>query len=331
MKKLYYSTFVQGLEKPIEAMLHKEGGVAVERIVPGAALYKSVKEPTLPFVHQTFSVLFQMKPVKDVNEAIRKLLATGTWLDRFPYEETEGKRFRVVTAMGDKLVAANMRYVDMLEKAISDNTGMRTYREKPDVELWVLCRPEAAYFLWRIGKHAVTRQEGQLRSDVCAVVSFLSRCGAKNAAILGCTNTTLPYAMKAGGVRALTCVCPDRNNAKLIEGKMRGVRVCEGSSGYTDLADGSQDAVVLHLPVKAEKTPNLESDLRSALFEARRILDEEGRLIVIASLAHAESTLRKTQGVRVLGRYDLVLSGQKSAIWVMVPKNEDKEESLMHS
>jgi len=31
----------------------------------------------------------------------------------------------------------------------------------------------------------------------------------------------------------------------------------------------------------------------------------------------------------MLGRYDLTLSGQKSAIWVMMPKNEENEESLM--
>lgn len=326
MKKLYFSTFVQGLEKPVEAMLRKEGGVAVERVVPGAALYRSVREPAMPFVHQTFSVLFQMKPVADVNDAIKRLMATGSWLDRFPYEDTEGKRFRIVTAMGDKLVSANMRYVDMLEKAICENTGMRTYREKPDVELWVLCRPEAAYFLWRMGKQSATRQEGQLRTDVCAVVSFLSQCGAKNAAILGCTNASLPYALKAGGARSLTCICPDRSSAKMIEGKIRGVRVSEGSSGYTDLADGSQQAVVLHLPVKAEKTTRLEADLRNTLFEARRILAEDGRLIVVASLAHAESTLRKTQGVRMLARYDLMLSGQKSAIWMMTTKPSDMAE-----
>lgn len=327
MKKQYFSTFVQGLEKPIEAMLRKEGGVAVERIVPGAAIYKSVREPNISFLHQTFQVLFQMKPVADVNDAIKRLMSNGAWLDRFPYEETEGKRFRVVTAMGDKLVAANMRFVDMLEKAISENTGMRTYREKPDVELWILCRPEAAYFLWRIGKHSNSRQEGQLRPDVCAVVSFLSQCGAKNAAILGCTTTTLPMALKAGGVRTLTCICPDRNSAKLLESKVHGIRVSEGSSGYTDLADRSQSSVILHLPVKAEKTPRLESDLRNALFEARRILTDEGRLIVIGSLAHAESTLRKTQGIRMLARYDLTLSGQKSAIWLMTLKPVDLEEA----
>ena len=204
---------------------------------------------------------------------------------------------------------------------------MRTYREKPDVELWILCRPEAAYFLWRIGKHSNSRQEGQLRPDVCAVVSFLSQCGAKNAAILGCTTTTLPMALKAGGVRTLTCICPDRNSAKLLESKVHGIRVSEGSSGYTDLADRSQSSVILHLPVKAEKTPRLESDLRNALFEARRILTDEGRLVVIGSLAHAESTLRKTQGIRMLARYDLTLSGQKSAIWLMTLKPVDLEEA----
>ena len=73
----------------------------------------------------------------------------------------------------------------------------------------------------------------------------------------------------------------------------------------------------MYLPVKAEKTERLESDLRNALFEARRVLEPEGRIVVIAALAHVESTLRKTQGVRVLGRYPLTLSGQKSAIWVM--------------
>ena len=114
MKKLYFSSFIHGLEKPVETMLHKEGGVAVERILPGAAIYRSVKEPAFPFVHQTFMVLFQMKPVANANEAVKRLLATGSWLDRFPYGEMEGKRFRIVTAENDKLVSANMCYVDCL-------------------------------------------------------------------------------------------------------------------------------------------------------------------------------------------------------------------------
>ena len=93
MKKLYFSTFVEGLEKPIEAMLHKEGGVAVERVLSGVALYRSVREPALPYVHQTFQVLFQMKPMANVNDAVRRLLATGGWLDRFHTKRRRGKNF----------------------------------------------------------------------------------------------------------------------------------------------------------------------------------------------------------------------------------------------
>lgn len=326
MKKLYFSTFVQGLEKPVEAMLRKEGGVSVERVVPGAAIYRSVREPAFSFAHQTFMVLFQTKPAANANEAVKRLLSTGSWLDRFPYGEMEGKRFRIVTAEGDKLVSANMRFVDLLETAISENTGLRTNRERPDVELWVLCRPEASYFLWRLGKRSTTKQDGQLRSDVCAVMAFLANCSNENAAVLGCTGASIPLALKSYGARTVTCVCADRNSAKALQDKIRGIRVCEGSSGYTDLADSSQGAVIVYLPVKAEKTDRLESDLRSTLFEARRILENDGRLIVVASLAHAEATLRKTQGVRPLARYDFTLSGQKSAIWVFCPKEETVSE-----
>ena len=327
MKKLYFSTFVPGLERPVEAMLRKEGGVAVERVLPGAALYRSVRIPAFSFVHQTFQVLFQMKPVSGANDAVKRLLATGGWLDRFPYEETEGKRFRIVTVEGDQLVAANMRYVDMLENAICENTGMRTNRERPDVELWILCRPEAAYFLWRIGKRSNVKQEGQLRSDVSAVLAFLAQAGARNAAVLSCTGTAIPAALKAAGARTVTCICPDRSAARLVSGKLSGVRVCEGSSGYTDLADASQSAVILYVPVKSEVSEKQASELRSALFEARRVLEPEGRLIVLASLAHAQSTLRKTQGVRPLARYDLTLSGQKSSVWVFCPQDEGDSEA----
>ena len=318
MKKTYLITFAPGLEKPIEAMLHKEGGVAVERVLPGAALYRSVRELTLPYARQTFHLLFQMKPMNSVDDAVKRLMATGGWLDRFPYEETQGKRFRIVTAMGDQLVSANMRYVDMLERAICDQTGMRTQRERPDVELWVLCRPEASYFLWRIGKRPVAKQEGQLRADVCAVVAFLAACGAKSAAVLGATGASLPLALKASGAR-VTCVCPDRASAESVSRRADGIRVSEGPSGHTDLPDASQSAVVIAFPANAQPTQDADAQLRGALHEALRILAPGGRLIAVAPVALAQGALRKSSSVAVSARYAVTISGQACAIWLLEP------------
>ena len=159
------------------------------------------------------------------------------------------------------------------------------------------------------------------------MIAFLAQAGNRNAAVLRCSGTAIPAALKAAGARTVTCVCPDHATAKLVSGKLSGVRVCEGSSGYTDLADASQSAVVLYVPVKSEASEKQASELRSALFEARRVLEAEGRLIIVASLAHAQTTLRKTQGVRPLARYDLTLSGQKSAVWVFCPQDESDSEA----
>lgn len=324
MKKTYFSTFLPGLERPVEAMLHKEGGVAVERVLPGAAIFKSVKEPSLPYMRQTFQLLFQMKPMASVDDALKRLLNTGGWLDRFPYEETQGKRFRIVTAFGDQLVSANMRFVDMLERAICDNTGMRTQRERPEVELWVLCRPEASYFLWRIGKRPVAKQEGQLRADVCSVIAFLAQASAKNVTVLGCTGASLPSALVSGGSR-VTCVCPTPAAARTVSRAASGIRVLEGDSGHTGLEQMSQRAVVLYLPPNAETGDRAADELRSVLYEARRILEADGRLIVLAPLASAEGALRRARGFQIAARYPLTLGGQKSAIWLMEPTQEIEE------
>ena len=118
-------------------MLHKKAALRSSACSMARRSIAVCASPPCRICIRRFRCSFQMKPMANVNDAVRRLLATGGWLDRFPYEETQGKKFRIVTAQDDHLVSANMRYVDMLEKAICEHTGMHTYRERPDVELWV--------------------------------------------------------------------------------------------------------------------------------------------------------------------------------------------------
>ena len=124
-------------------------------------------------MHQTLQVLFQMKPMANVNDAVRRLLATGGWLDRFLYEETQGKKFRIKTAQDDHLVSANMRYVDMLEKAICEHTGMHyVSRETPGRRAMGALSPRGCVFPVAALAKRQPKQEGAARSDVCAVAAF---------------------------------------------------------------------------------------------------------------------------------------------------------------
>lgn len=325
MKKTYFSTFTPGMEELVEAMLHKEGGVAVERMLPGAALYRSVREPELPYMRRTFSVLFQMKPVAGVDDAVKRLLSADGWLDRFPYETADKPRFRIVTALGDQLVGANMRQVDRLERLICEQTGMRVQRERPDVELWVLCRPEAAYFLWRMNSREDSKAPDKPRKDICAAVAFLLKPEAQNTVVLHCQGAALPAALRRCGAR-VTCLCP---NAALVESISRaagsGVRVLVSSAGYTGLSAESQLAAALYLPPNDERTS--QDEMRGLIFEAGRLLAPGGRFALIAPLDPVEETLGRAKGFRIDARYPLTLSGRKCALWLLERAREREEDS----
>ena len=197
MKKLYYSTFVPGLEEAVTSLLRHEGGVTVERVMNGGVLYRSVREPEFAYMHHTFLVLTQFQNVKTLDDAVKRLMTQGEWLDRMPYETLDGKKFRIVTMNDGQLEGVNMRYINMLEKVIMDHTGMRTLREKPEVELWIDRHTQGGtMFLWRIGARRGVKAAapGLLRADLCAILASMCRVGGKNA-----VNTRIENALKGYG------------------------------------------------------------------------------------------------------------------------------------
>ena len=137
MKKLYYATFIPGMERAVEGLLRREGGVTVRAHARRRGALPQCAGADIALCASQFFGIDALHGMADVDAAIKKLLATGDWLDRIPYEQVRDKRFRIVTMDRDKLVPVNMRYLNMLEKAIIEQTGMKTLRERPDLELWI--------------------------------------------------------------------------------------------------------------------------------------------------------------------------------------------------
>ena len=322
MKKLYYATFIPGMERAVEGLLRREGGVTVERMLGGAVLYRSVRELTLPYAHHNFLVLTQLHGMADVDAAIKKLLATGDWLDRIPYEQVRDKRFRIVTMDRDKLVPVNMRYLNMLEKAIIEQTGMKTLRERPDLELWIVRRSEGmTLLLWRLCKRSVKPEKpGALRRDLCTLVAALARVGGKSALNLLAWEETLLRALKDAGARSVIGVCEQEETCRQLA-RVQGVRTMTGNAESLPFGEGEMSAVVMHLPEKWN-VAQPEAHLRAMLKEARRVLSDGGRVVIVGIRAQADNAISRAPGLEVADAFDVLLSGRKCSVWIL-EKTED--------
>ena len=298
MKRLYYASFLPGLEMPMEQLLKKTGGISVERVLEGGALFRCNRMPVLPYVRQFFLVLFQMKPCTLPDEALRRLLTAGEWLNSFPYEEISGKHFRITISDGEKKIPASMRYVSLLEKAIEEQTGMHVNRERPDLELWVLLRREASYFLMRF-LNGETNAKGRLRSDVAGAMAMQLGYNPGTVALLGTADVGLIRMLREQGARRIFSFPMGSLDVSFC--KQMGVRALVGTPEHTDLETGTCDGICLFLP--AHKSGIAAFDLRASLHECARLIRQQGILVLLAPQSEALETAERNREFRIEERY----------------------------
>lgn len=310
------------MEEAVSRLLRHEGGVTVERVMDGGVLYRSVKEPEFAYMHHTFLVLTQMQGIKTLDDAVKRLMTQGEWLDRMPYETLMGKKFRIVTMNDGQLEGVNMRYLNMLERVIMDHTGMRTLREKPEVELWIDRHSQGGtLFLWRIGARRGVKAAapGLLRADLCAILASLCRVGGKNAVNLAARDSAIPYALFAAGAKNITAVCDDERGRAAVS-RVSKLRVMDD---VQDLDDGCAQAVIAHVP---EKAPGgmPEKYLRELLGESARIVSGDGLIMLVALRGQADNAIERAPGVAVRERYDILISGKKTVVWILQAETADE-------
>ena len=287
VKRLYYASFLPGLERPQERMLAKTGGVSVERMLPGGVLFRSNRSPKLDFVRQCFLVLFQMKPASAPDEAVKRLLSAGEWLNALPFEDIQGKRFRITVSDGTRKLPAGMRYIHLLEETVRTHVGLYTDRERPDLEFWVLLRKEAAYFLLKT--EGAPHPEGRMRPDVAGVIAMQFGYDPGAAALFGSADPLLIRMLRDRGCRRITLVCGAGRAPQEAPGT--GVRVAGGTAEHSDLPAESQDSVCICLTGKDSEA----TDLRASLHEAARVMKKDAVLVWLLPLRTRKRLPRGTE------------------------------------
>ncbi len=313
MKKDYLLTCVPGMERQVETLLRREPRLVVGQVGEGAIQVKCETEPNFSYIQHAFSVLYVVTGVQSLDEAVKRLLLAGDWLDRMPYERLTGKSFRIVTMDRDRLVPVDMEHLVLLERVIVEHTGMRASRERPDVELWLWRRPGGAtVFGWRLKTHKRKKAEGALRDDLCAIAASLAKAGGKRALCVDAQdNEGLLRALKASGVKQLTALCDSAQSARTVSGRIPGLRTVDGSLSSMPVPDASQDAVVARL------SAGVEASLPAGFAEIARVLTARGRAVVLASDGLIEYALGAAEGLEPIDRFDWQHGGKRHALWVI--------------
>lgn len=324
----YYSTFPAGFEPAIEEFISKDmPGTQMLRMLEGAVEYKrrAVLTDYPPWFHNTFLCLttFPRSPKDPIQDMVRLALQRGVDPDTVFAHLPEGaSTFRAMFMLEGELAHAGLKTMEKTEQFISDVSGLRPGRAKPDVEFWFVYRREGmGFLLMRLTQHRESEepQAGELRRDVAYLLCRLSNPRPGDvfldpfAGYGGIVKARLAYpaaSVTAGDVSlqpALQAAVRGGPNAKALRMDALDMAAIPASS---------VDAIVCD-PPWGEYTKLADPAAFYGKFaaEARRVLKRDGRLVMLTALKkEAEAALKMNFALE--GRLDVLVAGRKAAVFL---------------
>jgi tRNA (guanine6-N2)-methyltransferase len=340
----YYSTFVPGLAGPVrdallQSLKHCRIGLEMDGLIAYESDASIAAIQNLGFVTNTFRVIKSF-PL-DVNRSIEDMALQVLAMRKLDVSAVSGngpqpKTFRVITSVANRLVPLDEQVMKRLESRISSQTKMRPNRSKPDQEFWFLQRSEGfGFFAARVSRHKSYEkllQKGELRPELANILCRLSEPSPSELFLDPfCGSGAIPIQrtrFPAGVILASDNDRPKIDSLKQRIGKLglknKIVVRCDNALELPRYEAGSIHKIVTDPPwghFEATNVP-IERFYDRMLDEFCRVLGKEGRAVVLtAEKALFESCIEKhASQLEVLKRLDILLSGKKAGIYVMLRK-----------
>lgn len=336
--KLYYSTFIPGLLEPVEEALRTALPDSRTLLaLDGLILYESEATPRtiekLAFVTNSFQVLKHFEGL-DLSALANSILDDPSI--SFDLALPRGKTFRVIPSVANQLVAIDNRILEALEKRISEKTGLRSHRSKPDFEFWLAQRSEGhGFFSLRLSHHKAydkILQKGELRPELANILCRLSDPKPKELFLDPFAGSgAIPIQRAAGFPEGLVIASDQderavellRDRIKDLGLKKRVVVRHDDALHLSRYQDGSIHAIVTDPPwghFAKTKAPIAEFYL-DMLRELARVLRPEGKLVILtAETAALDAAAERCKQLPVSRKFPILLSGKKASIYVFSKK-----------
>lgn len=325
-----------------DALVKQLSQVKIISIYDGALLYQTAMSPSiirkLDFIHNSFQVLQILSKGKrdtahnflDYLELLAgkpNLLPAGAinWI-------YGGNKLPQTPSFCIKLVSDNQfitlpqkKYLQLLENSISRHTQLKLDINNPLWEFWLMERREGqCYFLLRLAKKAVQTMTGELRPEIANLLCrhagmqpddvFLDPFCGYGSIILARTKLGDFQQILAGDQQANLVKSLQQRCKKSVPVEVRGrVKIQTMDFLHNCLADASITTLVSDPPWgHYQKIDQITEFYRQLLVEAGRVLRPGGTAVLLVAREIGLDNL--PEGLRLVARTDVLISGQKASI-----------------
>ncbi len=333
----YFSTFASGLGEVINSALKdKVKDLEIKLVLDGLVVYasnsKSDKIKEIRFFNNSFVLLSLIQGLNiDPLRAMMKQVLQNPDLaiKAKKYIPKKNLSFRIVTSQENQLVSVDNNLLKNLEELFSQTTGLAVNRTNPDCEIWFLWRREGYGFVGlRITKtpnYEKTLFKGELRPELANLMCLIAEPKPSDV-ILD------PFA--GYGAIPLECfkyfsigkvIAGEKDKAvfqilqeKVIKAASKMVIGRWDALHLNSFTDNSIDKIVTDPPwgFYLEQDKNLPDFYTKMLEELARVLKPYGLMVILMGQKELfERILGRFSELKLLEKYDILVSGKKAAIF----------------
>ncbi len=341
---LYLSTFISGLQKPVEQLLYKNlKSLKINSIFDGLILYQAdedIKEiQKLKFLNNTFLVLKKFDKLPNRKKAFEYMLKSTNKLDNIKLKNllSDKRTFRIITSDENDFVSVDKKLLNPVERKIIGLRGvkLKVSSHKPQIEFWFLRRSEnIGFFLLRLTKNVTNKKlpPGELRPELAYIISYLSEPN-KNDIFLDpfAGHGSIPIERAKNFPYTIIFASDnDKNFKQIIKKRIKDKKLnktilpkVQDALNMKTFDDNFITKIATDPPWGLyENIKNITSFYSSMMNEFLRVLKSDGIIVLLtAKKDEFENVLANHKNNFILQeKYDILVSGKKSAIYKIKKK-----------
>ncbi len=345
--KAYFSTFITGTQEIVKEFLIKRGA-KIKLLLDGLVVYEfDYSEREIRNFHlfnNTYLLLRSFSNLAPNTQSLERILGAVAH-DKSLFRQIVAnlpphrRNFKIVSSLENRMVPVSHKLLRTLESIILRTRGMRLNIKNPDLEFWALLRREGyGFFGIRITyplRSESHREKGQLRKEIAYIMAFISRPNPKDVVLDPFAgHGTIPLERARNfPYKEIIAVDKDGNLVSELKQKVKRagkkINIIHGDAfALSDIENSSVDKIISDPPWgEYKEIPDPERFYETMLKEFNRILSVDGVIILLIGAKEVfESVLKSDFPDTFLlkRKYDILVSGKKSAIYEIVRKHGDK-------